>query len=31
MLLKRVLGNAPPEPRDEHAYRTRLLYDREPA
>jgi len=31
MLVKRVVGNAPPEPRAAHAYVTRLLYDREPA
>jgi hypothetical protein len=31
MLVKRVVGNAPPEPRVAHAYVTRLLYDREPA
>jgi glycerol-3-phosphate acyltransferase PlsY len=31
MLVKRVVGNAPPEPRVTHAYLTRLLYDREPA
>ncbi len=31
MLVKRVVGNAPPEPRVARAYVTRLLYDREPA
>lgn len=31
MLVKRVLGNGPPERRGVQAYVTRLVYDREPA
>lgn len=31
MLVKRVLGNGPPDDRALHAYVIRLLYDREPA